>query len=362
MARTNGAYTRPTNSFSNPVTGTIISATDADLLFDDIETALDTISILDTKFSIRDNSDPTKLVAFQVSGVTTGTTRTLTVPDANTTLVGTDATQTLTNKTLTAPTMTTPVLGVATATSINGLTISATTGTLTLTNGKTLAVSNTLTFTGTDSSSVAFGAGGTVVYDATTQTLTNKTISGASNTLTNIGGTSIRMGSDAQGDVLYFNGTNYVRLAAGTSGYFLKTQGAGANPAWDAASGTATAATQAEEEAASSTTVFTTPGRQKFHPGMAKGWGKADAAGTVNASYNLTSVTDAGVGLITWTWDTDFSSADYSVSAGGLSAGGFRVSVVEAQAAGSTQIQVYNNTPAAADPTSHYIQAFGDFA
>lgn len=38
----------------------------------------------------------------------------------------------------------------------------------------------------------------------------------------------------SQGDIIYFNGTDWVRLAAGTNGYFLKTQGAGANPAWDA--------------------------------------------------------------------------------------------------------------------------------
>lgn len=36
----------------------------------------------------------------------------------------------------------------------------------------------------------------------------------------------------AQGDVLYFNGTNIVNLGPGTSGQFLKTQGAGANPLW----------------------------------------------------------------------------------------------------------------------------------
>lgn len=64
------------------------------------------------------------------------------------------------------PTLVTPVLGVATATSINGLTITSSTGTLTITNGKTLSISNTLTFTGTDASSVAFGAGGTVAYVA----------------------------------------------------------------------------------------------------------------------------------------------------------------------------------------------------
>jgi hypothetical protein len=39
-------------------------------------------------------------------------------------------------------------------------------------------------------------------------------------------------GTAAQGDVLYYNGTAWVRLSAGTSGQFLKTNGAAANPAW----------------------------------------------------------------------------------------------------------------------------------
>jgi hypothetical protein len=64
------------------------------------------------------------------------------------------------------PTLVTPVLGVATATSINKLSITApaTGATLAIADGKTLTTSNTLTFTGTDSSSVNFAAGGTVVY------------------------------------------------------------------------------------------------------------------------------------------------------------------------------------------------------
>ena len=45
-------------------------------------------------------------------------------------------------------------------------------------------------------------------------------------------GAKIALGSDAQGDVMYYNGTDWVRLAAGTSGQFLKTNGAAANPAW----------------------------------------------------------------------------------------------------------------------------------
>ena len=47
-----------------------------------------------------------------------------------------------------------------------------------------------------------------------------------------VSGIKIAMGSDAQGDVLYYNGTDYARLGVGTSGQFLKTQGAGANPVW----------------------------------------------------------------------------------------------------------------------------------
>jgi hypothetical protein len=56
----------------------------------------------DNVFRIVDNQDSSKQLAFQVSDVSTGQTRTLTVPDADTTIVGTDAAQTLTNKTLAA--------------------------------------------------------------------------------------------------------------------------------------------------------------------------------------------------------------------------------------------------------------------
>src|ERR1041385_3880934 len=38
--------------------------------------------------------------------------------------------------------------------------------------------------------------------------------------------------SPAQGDILYYNGSDWVRLAAGTSGKVLQTNGAAANPSW----------------------------------------------------------------------------------------------------------------------------------
>src|SRR5690606_38134725 len=49
------------------------------------------------------SSDTSKQVRLELDGNTTATTRVLTVPDEDTTIVGTDATQTLTNKTLTSP-------------------------------------------------------------------------------------------------------------------------------------------------------------------------------------------------------------------------------------------------------------------
>lgn len=66
----------------------------------------------------------------------------------------------------TSPSLVTPTLGVASATSINKVAITAptTSATLTIADGKTATFSNTLTFTGTDTSSVAFGAGGAVAY------------------------------------------------------------------------------------------------------------------------------------------------------------------------------------------------------
>ncbi len=85
-----------------------------------------TLTVNDNALTLQDNSDTTKKAVFELSGITAGQTRTLTVPDASTTLVGTGVTQTLTNKTLTAPTITNPTLTVDTIsefTGANGVTI-----------------------------------------------------------------------------------------------------------------------------------------------------------------------------------------------------------------------------------------------
>lgn len=58
------------------------------------------LTINDSEFTLQDNLDNTKKAQFQASGITTGTTRTFTFPDASTTLVGNDNTQTITNKSI----------------------------------------------------------------------------------------------------------------------------------------------------------------------------------------------------------------------------------------------------------------------
>jgi hypothetical protein len=116
----------------------------------------------------------------------------LTFPGATDTVATLGAVQTLTNKTLTSPVLTTPTLGAATATSINKMAITApaTSSTLAVADGKTLTASNTLTFTGTDTSSVNFGTGGTVLYSggsyvsSLTGTANQITVSGSTGAVT----------------------------------------------------------------------------------------------------------------------------------------------------------------------------------
>jgi len=57
------------------------------------------LTVKDSSLAIDNAADTTKVAKFDASSITTGNTRTYTLPDATTTLVGTGVTQTLTNKT-----------------------------------------------------------------------------------------------------------------------------------------------------------------------------------------------------------------------------------------------------------------------
>lgn len=122
-----------------------------------------------------------------------------------------------------------------------------------------------------------------------------------------------------------------------------------------------TAATQTQMEAATDNTVSVTPLAANWHPGMCKVWCKAGITGNNLASWNMTSVTDAGVGLVTFVIATDFSSANY-VGLLAVLTDGIRTQVLQtiAQAAGSFQAQLGRTAVDEADPINWFFSAFGD--
>lgn len=74
-------------------------------------------------------------------------------------------------------------------------------------------------------------------------------------------------------------------------------------------------AAQADLETPSSSTKIVPPSLLKFHPGIAKAWGLITVTGGVPAltvGYNISSITDNGVGNYTVNFTTAFSSSDFA--------------------------------------------------
>jgi hypothetical protein len=141
-----------------------------------------TLNTYDSTLIIQNTATPTKRIKFECSSITAGQTRTLTVPDADLTIVGTETAQILTNKTLTTPV-------ISTISNTGTVTLPTATTTLvgrdttdTLTN-KTLTspIISTISNTGTLTLPTATT---TLVGRDTTDTLTNKTIADATSTIT----------------------------------------------------------------------------------------------------------------------------------------------------------------------------------
>ena len=165
-------------------------------------------------------------------------------------------------------------------------------------------------------------------------------------------------------------GKYWVDTTSGTGLWVLKARNAG-DSGWEtlASGGGLTAATQADQETATSTTTGVTPGRQQYHPSANKCSGHVTVSGgtpTLQYSYNVTSITDAGVGSLTVTIATDFSTAYYSVlTSMAYVPGGdhvhIGVSTSPAQAAGSFNLHA-NNSPISADvdPPFYFWNCQGD--
>ena len=132
------------------------------------------------------------------------------------------------------------------------------------------------------------------------------------------------------------------------------------------------AASQAEQEAGSSVTKMVTAGRQHFHPSAVKCWGRFNTAGGVTASYNITSVTDTGTGVIAVTIGTDFSGAGVYAAQVSVEATATTWAVANTReahirsatlAAGTVSLDCIDNTATTSlvkDPSSWHFSAFGD--
>lgn len=77
-----------TRTYTLPdLTGTVALLTGAQTFQNKTFDNTNTVTLLDTLFTLQDNVDPTKQAQFQLSGITTGTTRTITLPNRDTGLV-----------------------------------------------------------------------------------------------------------------------------------------------------------------------------------------------------------------------------------------------------------------------------------
>lgn len=139
-----------------------------------------------------------------------------------------------------------------------------------------------------------------------------------------------------------------------TSGYFINTRGI------------SPVASQADQEAASSTAASVTPGRQQFHPSACKAWVRFNGTGAVAiaASYNVSSITDNGTGDYTVNFTVSFSSANYAVSVNALTAATFAAMLGPdnfTAATGSQRFQtVKRSDGAVVDTDVTHFTAFGD--
>lgn len=143
-----GVYKSINRSVALGITGSPVGTSDTQTLTNKTLDNTNTLTIRRDRFTLQDNADTTKQANFILSGITTGTTRSYTLPNASVTLADTSSTQTLTGKTLTSPTITggTYDNGTITIDSISGHTTSTivTVGGVQLNNG-TIGTSNAVT-------------------------------------------------------------------------------------------------------------------------------------------------------------------------------------------------------------------------
>lgn len=144
-------------------------------------------------------------------------------------------------------------------------------------------------------------------------------------------------------------GGNHLNYTESTNAFSCGTSG----------DGTATAATQAEMETATSTSVFVTPGRVQYHPGIAKVWANFTPTATITASYNVTSITDTGVGDWRVNMTTAMSTATANTLAMSRGAAALYMHMSD-QGAGQVMVQARDAAGTLAESDGAMVAVFGD--
>jgi hypothetical protein len=128
---------------------------------------------------------------------------------------------------------------------------------------------------------------------------------------------------------------------------------------------TVTAASKAQQQTGTSATVAVTPSQQQSHDSAAKAWvmftgSTTNGAQTINASYNVTSVTRTSTGTYTVAFTTAFASSSYACSNTFNDTTTNAMAQFTTQAAGSIVAQYVTPTPSLTDPTNGaYVICFG---
>ena len=209
---------------------------------------------------------------------------------------------------------------------------------------------------------------GTGTYAASGTTLSRSLTISSTGSLLNLSGVAQVFIAVRKEDLLSASDTQSAnQIFAGPTGGGAATPAFRALVTADMPSGVPTAAaTQAEQESASSTTVYVTPGRQQFHPSACKFWVKWGVTTTIDASYNTTSIVDNGTGDWTVTIATDFSSGNYCALSGvesnsnnGTNRFNSDISL-SGQAAGTLRLNVCDANGILADPIKNHALGFGD--
>lgn len=154
----------------------------------------------------------------------------------------------------------------------------------------------------------------------------------------------------------------FAKDVAGNTNLFTRDS-AGTEVNLSLGAGGAAAATQAEMEAASSTSVFASPGRVQYHPGAPKAWAYCTQSGgtyTLAASYNISGGTcnKTGTGELNPSFTVAMSSASYPCIANGTASQSLVSS--SPNTSGNFTISIRNNTTGSAEDSSISVVCFGD--